>query len=88
MTKNVDFDGVFVAIGHIPATAFLKNIVVMDDKGYITVHGMRTPTDAHTATSVSGIFAAGDCVDPHYRQGIVAAGMGCMAALDVEKYLA
>jgi thioredoxin reductase (NADPH) len=48
---------------------------------------MRIPTDAHTATTTDGIFAAGDCVDSRYRQGIVAAGMGSMAAIDAEKWL-
>ena len=85
--EDVDFDGTFVAIGHTPATAFLNNVVGMDEKGYIQIRGMRSATDAHTQTSVEGIFAAGDCVDMRYRQGIVAAGMGAMAAMDVEKYL-
>jgi thioredoxin reductase len=53
----------------------------------VSVHGLQKPGDYHTATSVSGIFAAGDCVDFQYRQAVVAAGMGCMAALDVQKYL-
>jgi len=86
-TQEIPFDGVFVAIGHTPATAFLKDVVAMDEKGYVQIRGMRSATDAHTLTSVEGIFAAGDCVDMRYRQGIVAAGMGCMAAMDVEKYL-
>jgi thioredoxin reductase (NADPH) len=86
-TEDVAFDGVFVAIGHTPATAFLKDVVTMDEKGYIQIRGMRSATEAHSLTSVEGIFAAGDCVDMRYRQGIVAAGMGAMAALDVEKYL-
>ena len=84
---DVPLDGAFIAIGHTPATAFLKGIVVMDDKGYVQIRGMRAPTDAHTATTIDGIFAAGDCVDSRYRQGIVAAGMGSMAAIDAEKWL-
>jgi len=71
--------GVFLAIGHKPNTDFLKDIIMLDKKGYVSVAG--------TATNVPGIFAAGDCVDFHYRQAVVAAGMGCMAALDVQKYL-
>jgi thioredoxin reductase (NADPH) len=84
---DMPLEGAFIAIGHTPATAFLKGTVVMDDKGYVQVHGMRTPTDSHTATTIDGIFAAGDCVDSRYRQGIVAAGMGSMAAIDAEKWL-
>ena len=84
---DLPLDGAFIAIGHTPATAFLKDIVVMDDKGYVQIRGMRIPTDAHTATTTDGIFAAGDCVDSRYRQGIVAAGMGSMAAIDAEKWL-
>lgn len=80
-------DGVFAAIGHTPATGFLKDVVALDTQGYIIVHGMRSATDMHTATSVDGIFAAGDCVDMRYRQGIVASGMGAMAAIDAERWL-
>lgn len=79
--------GVFLAIGHTPNTEFLKDIITLDQKGYIRVHGMQKPGEYHTATNVPGIFAAGDCVDFQYRQAIVAAGMGCMAALDVQKWL-
>ncbi len=77
--ETVKTDGVFLAIGHKPNTEFLKGVVELDEKGYVKVAG--------TATSVPGIFAAGDCTDPRYRQAIVAAGMGCMAALDVQKWL-
>lgn len=79
--------GVFLAIGHTPNTEFLKDVLTLDQKGYIRIHGMQKPGDYHTATNVPGIFAAGDCVDFQYRQAAVAAGMGCMAALDVQKYL-
>jgi thioredoxin reductase (NADPH) len=87
--KPEDFPvgGAFVAIGHTPATEFLKGFVSLDEKGYVIVRGMRAPTEPHTQTSVEGIFAGGDCVDSRYRQGIVAAGMGAMAALDAQKYL-
>jgi thioredoxin reductase (NADPH) len=79
--------GVFLAIGHKPNTEFLKDMVFLGKKGYVTVHGLQSPGDYHTATNVPGMFAAGDCVDFQYRQAVVAAGMGCMAALDVQKYL-
>lgn len=79
--------GVFLGIGHKPNTEFLKGFVAVDPKGYVPVHGLMKPNDFHTATNVPGIFAAGDCVDFQYRQAIVAAGMGCMAAMDAEKYI-
>jgi thioredoxin reductase (NADPH) len=74
------FDGIFVAIGHIPGTEVFKGWLDMDEEGYIRVHD-------GTHTSIPGIFAAGDCVDRIYRQAVTAAGMGCMAALDCERYL-
>jgi len=77
--EDVKTDGVFLAIGHKPNTDFLKGVVELDEKGYIVVTG--------TATSVPGIFAAGDCADPRYRQAVVAAGMGCMAAMDAQRWL-
>jgi len=78
------FDGFFVAIGHKPATEFLKGFIKTDDKGYVLINDKEK---YKTATSAGGIFAAGDCVDSIYRQGIVAAGMGAMAALDAQKWL-
>lgn len=81
-TGTLPAEGIFVAIGHEPATRFAKGSVDMDDDGYILVSG------AGTHTSVPGVFAAGDCVDRVYRQAISAAGMGCRAALDAQSYLA
>lgn len=79
--------GVFLAIGHKPSTEFLQGVVDLDSKGYVKVKRGESPLAPQTETSVPGIFAAGDCVDPRYRQAIVAAGQGCMAAMDAEKYL-
>lgn len=79
--------GVFLAIGHKPSTGFLQGVVELDAKGYVVVRRGDSPLSPQTETTVPGIFAAGDCVDPRYRQAIVAAGQGCMAAMDAEKYL-
>jgi thioredoxin reductase (NADPH) len=74
--------GVFMAIGHTPNTAFLKDAVTLKENGYIRVE----PGTTHT--NVPGVFGAGDVIDDHYRQAVTAAGTGCMAALDAEKWLA
>jgi len=79
--------GVFVAIGHKPNTDFLKGTLELDEHGYILIKPASSSKSPHTQTSVTGIFAAGDCTDPHYRQAIIAAGTGVMAALDVQKWL-
>lgn len=79
--------GVFLAIGHKPSTDFLKGLIDLDEKGYVKLKRPITALSPQTETNVAGIFAAGDCVDPRYRQAVVAAGQGCMAAMDAEKYL-
>lgn len=76
-----DIQGLFVAIGHIPNTDFLKGFVDLDEKGFVKV-------TENTKSSKEGVFVAGDVADYRYRQAITAAGSGCMASLDVEKYLA
>ncbi len=82
--KSLSVPGVFIAIGHTPNTAIFADQLKMRD-GYIVV---RSGLDGNaTATSVEGIFAAGDVMDSHYRQAITSAGTGCMAALDAERYL-
>ena len=79
-TETVECTGAFIAIGHKPITDFLESQVETDDNGYI-LH------KKNTMTSIEGVFAAGDVVDTRYRQAITAAGMGCQAAIDAEKWL-
>ncbi|HTW16208.1 MAG TPA: thioredoxin-disulfide reductase [Nocardioides sp.] len=81
-TRDMPATGLFIAIGHDPRSELLTGQVDLDDDGYVQV---RHPS---TATNLPGVFAAGDLVDHHYRQAITAAGTGCAAALDAERYLA
>lgn len=81
-TSTLEAHGMFVAIGHTPNTAFLEGQLQIDSKGFIV---LKDPF--RTLTSVEGVFAAGDVADPTYKQAITAAGMGCKAALDAERWL-
>jgi thioredoxin reductase (NADPH) len=80
--STLDVKGLFIAIGHTPATKFLKGSgIELDDAGYVVL-----PTRS-SATNIDGVFAAGDVADAHYRQAVTAAGMGCQAAIDAERWL-
>lgn len=80
----MEVDGMFVAVGYKPATDFVKDLVEINPDGHIVVG--KTPK-LKTMTSVEGIFAAGDCVNSNHRQAIIAAGDGCRAGLDAEKFV-
>ncbi len=80
-SSTVACAGVFIAVGHVPNTQIFQKKLAMDEAGYLKLGpGSRTSTE--------GVFGAGDCADKVYRQAITAAGMGCMAAIDAERYLA
>ena len=81
-TEIIKVEGVFIAIGHSPSTEPFKGVLEMDEEGYIVAQKPGT-----SITNIEGVFAAGDCVDKIYRQAVTAAGMGCMAALDAEKWM-
>ena len=81
-TEIIKVEGVFIAIGHSPSTEPFKGVLEMDREGYIVAQKPGT-----SITNIEGVFAAGDCVDKIYRQAVTAAGMGCMAALDAEKWM-
>ena len=83
-TRNIAVDGVFIAVGHQPNTQLFENQLEMRG-GYIVVKG--GSEGEATATSIAGVFAAGDVADHVYRQAVTSAGTGCMAALDADKYL-
>ncbi len=78
---DIAIDGFFLAIGHTPNTDIFKDFLELDEVGYIKID------NPSSKTNVEGVFAAGDVADPHYRQAITAAGMGCRAAMDAERYL-
>jgi len=90
--QTLKADGVFLAIGHQPATVIFKQQLELDEKGYIKTKMMAGDSDEWlkgypTMSSIEGVFAAGDVVDSRYKQAVTAAGMGCQAALDAEKWL-
>ena len=91
--RHIAIDGFFLAIGHHPNTELFKDYIARDAEGYIITHDNSTQcfspiTDNHSPlTVIPGIFAAGDCADPHYRQAIVAAGSGAKAAIEADKYI-
>lgn len=80
-TSEVLFDGLFIAIGHKPSSEVFKDVIKTDEKGYVD------QTNWHCGTNIKGIFAAGDVMDKHFKQAIVASGMGCIAAMEALKYL-
>lgn len=84
---DVNIDGLFLAIGHAPVTDFVKASIKTDNQGYIVTDGKTQEVYDQEGNVIPGVFAAGDVCDPTYRQAVVAAGTGCKAALDAEKYI-
>ena len=91
--KHIDIDGFFLAIGHHPNTGLFRDFIALDPEGYIITEGHSTqcyqPVTGNPSpvTPLPGVFAAGDCADPHYRQAVVAAGSGAKAAIEADKYI-
>lgn len=79
--RHININGFFLAIGHTPNTDFVSGQIDLDKEGYIVTK------EGTQSTNIAGVFAAGDCADPHYRQAIVAAGSGCKAAIEADKYI-
>jgi thioredoxin reductase (NADPH) len=87
-TRELEVTGLFIAIGHDPRSELIREQVALDDDGYVLVEGRTTQVLAADGSALPGVFAAGDLVDHTYRQAITAAGTGCAAALDAERFLA
>jgi thioredoxin reductase (NADPH) len=90
--RHIDIDGFFLAIGHHPNTGLFKDYIALDPEGYIITHDNSTQcyqmvNGKCTNGKLDGVFAAGDCADPHYRQAVVAAGSGAKAAIEADKYI-
>ena len=91
--RHIDIDGFFLAIGHHPNTELFKDFLARDAEGYIITRDNSTRCyqavtgNPSPVTVIPGIFAAGDCADPHYRQAVVAAGSGAKAAIEADKYI-
>ena len=86
--KHLKVDGLFVAIGHEPNVKLFKDFLAVDDKGYLVTMGKSTRAQGKDGKWVEGLFACGDVQDSYYRQAVTAAGTGCMAAIDAERWLA
>lgn len=87
--RHIAIDGFFLAIGHKPATDLFRGQLALDKEGYIVTrgHSRQCYTDGDDGQPVPGVFAAGDCADPDFRQAVVAAGTGCMAAIEADRYI-